>query len=1262
MITLSPDRQFELVEALTQSFTPDTLERRVLDPMRVPAELRSASRDYRSRVLALTDWATEQQRIGELLQTAYAANRSSERLRLLNQAVGLMPATDGLVEVIRPVLAPGGESTWIRRLHEVEQQVCLVDAHVQASGTGFLVGPDQVMTHAAVVGIDLTKDSARLPPGIQVSFDRNTLSRRTYNVLPVPVFTSQSGVVVLQLDSPAGRDIAFSESPQGGSSGRSRGWLAQPPPSKASSTLAIVQYTEEEELVVSVDVEGLIRTDAEGIHYRTATHAGSMGAPCFDQNWQLVGMHVGSDTKSVNQGIAIATILDLLREKQFIWDLSAGVYRDPTLTESGPAVGDLDALVRHFEIPSDTTDARDDVWAESTSADVSDEDRWAWAEAAAVTAYFDPAKLVAIGAPSEEARVAILLESVPTQSTGGATRWFLPDRIRVRALERLAQRGELQAARARNAADDTETLNVVLGAFIAGTPPTRMDLQSPDRLRAMLQVTGWLARTGIKTLSAVDLRASLERATLIAPFRHLTQGFFAGREVELNMLARYVDSPDQNDTLLMPAPVLIHGLGGMGKSALLAHFILAHSERDTTKPDSWRPFVYLDFDRPDLDARDLPGVLQAIARQLGPQVPGAQPDAESFLNRWSAQQRAARPELNLLKTRQTNLEARRSVIEVDLMLNDLVAVLHTVHNLMKVPIALVVDTLEEVQYATPDAVAPLIQLIVKLRNKMPSLRPVFSGRIEVDPEVALYRVELGPLPQFAAEALLMNHLPAALAANASLVSRMVQTVGGNPLSLRLAAEVLAHETVNNVEQFGDEELWRRVGDAIVQGQLYERIAGHLHEGPVKKLAIPGLILRYVTWELIREVLAAPCGLDVKDDATAQALFTELAKEVALVRQGGDAGKLVLRPQLRRTVLDNFRRDVHSANTRRLIHEAAVSYFEKKTDPESRAEEIYHRLWLDQDPADIDARWINGIDLALRSAVEELVGRARVYLANRVGGVNEEQILTTTSLVEWEAYAEKRASDLLQLGRPAAALDMLHMRSERLPTSRLYLIESVANRSLPDPDLAAAESAATQALKAARIAGDPSEIQSALGEVAQVRRLRQDWAGALEALQELAYLGQQLGDDLVLLGAQVGQLESMGVTKQPVESGEFVAHAVEVFSRLPDELVVRAPELARRAAAQAGATNPTLLQRVVRLVGLGSLNEKTAAGLESVLERWAHRDPEVTPFLPRAPASANELASATQYLFSNHALDPEAAKQFSAWFQEAVTSGHDDRQP
>jgi hypothetical protein len=137
MITLSPDRQFELVEALTQSFTPDTLERRVLDPMRVPAELRSASRDYRSRVLALTDWATEQQRIGELLQTAYAANRSSERLRLLNQAVGLMPATDGLVEVIRPVLAPGGESTWIRRLHEVEQQVCLVDATCKPAGQAF---------------------------------------------------------------------------------------------------------------------------------------------------------------------------------------------------------------------------------------------------------------------------------------------------------------------------------------------------------------------------------------------------------------------------------------------------------------------------------------------------------------------------------------------------------------------------------------------------------------------------------------------------------------------------------------------------------------------------------------------------------------------------------------------------------------------------------------------------------------------------------------------------------------------------------------------------------------------------------------------------------------------------------------------------------------------------------------------------------------------------------------------------------------------
>ena len=234
-------------------------------------------------------------------------------------------------------------------------------------------------------------------------------------------------------------------------------------------------------------------------------------------------------------------------------------------------------------------------------------------------------------------------------------------------------------------------------------------------------------------------------------------------------------------------------------------------------------------------------------------------------------------------------------------------------------------------------------------------------------------------------------------------------------------------------------------------------------------------------------------------------------------------------------------------------------------PGESGEEIYHRLWLDQDSEELDSRWLTGIELALRSAVEELDGRARSFLANRVGGVDDKALAATAAPAEWEAYAEKRASDLLQLGSAAAALEVLRRRPDRLPTSRLHLIESIALRSLANPDLVSAESAAEKAVAAARASADLGETQSALQELVQVRRLRNDTAGVLRALADLGNLGEQLGDDLILLEAEVAGLESVEPESDVTE--RFSEPAVRVFSRLPDELVARAPELARLVAAR-----------------------------------------------------------------------------------------------
>ena len=85
--------------------------------------------------------------------------------------------------------------------------------------------------------------------------------------------------------------------------------------------------------------------------------------------------------------------------------------------------------------------------------------------------------------------------------------------------------------------------------------------------------------------------------------------------------------------------------------------------------------------------------------------------------------------------------------------------------------------------------------------------------------------------------------------------------------------------------------------------------------------------------------------------------------------------------------------------------------------------------------------------------------------------------------------------------------------------------------------------------------------------------------------------------------------------------------------------------------------------MIRLVGVGSLDKQAAAGLESVLASWAQRDEGIESFVPKVPANATDLTSATQYLLANRSPDAETAKLMSAWLQTVVTarvgSGLDD---
>jgi hypothetical protein len=221
----------------------------------------------------------------------------------------------------------------------------------------------------------------------------------------------------------------------------------------------------------------------------------------------------------------------------------------------------------------------------------------------------------------------------------------------------------------------------------------------------------------------------------------------------------------------------------------------------------------------------------------------------------------------------------------------------------------------------------------------------------------------------------------------------------------------------------------------------------------------------------------------------------------------------------------------------------------------------------------------------------------------------------------------------------------------LPTSRLHVVESIARRMLPSPDLAAAEAAAERGVAAARASANSDDLRVALEELLQVRRLRDDAAGVVRALADLGNLGDLLGDDLVLLQSNVEALESFAPA---LAREQFSAAAVRVFARLPDELVAKAPELARRVAAQVGGSDPATLKRVIGIVGTGALREREAESLMDVLRLWANAQPEIATFVPKPGATPNEIASAAYYLVTTRALDRDTATNVAVWLAPIAT--------
>ena len=637
---------------------------------------------------------------------------------------------------------------------------------------------------------------------------------------------------------------------------------------------------------------------------------------------------------------------------------------------------------------------------------------------AAVSGAVAPAALVPSGI-SAQAASRILDELAPSFDRtliDDTWSWTLKSDRRLSVLRSLSA-ADVQQALSFAREVRTDAVGMELRHVLAGGPPH--ESTAPLAVRALAHEWAAAAQPALAG-EAEALRRESARRSVLASFDYLLDKRFFGRAAEMQALREFVQRPAASAEIpLLP----LSGIGGSGKSTLLARVlrpILAEALDGSTGP----MIVSIDFDRRCLLAGAELEMSFEASRQLGLLLPHLAAGLSRCRERASVG-RAKRGELSRSEPGAAPESLTRSGDE---FLEETGALFRSAGAPGRA-VLLVLDTFEEwqrEQYVRDAPAAGLNRVLdwaSRLRDAWQlDMKVVLSGR-SPPPKNAKFAV--------CAQPIVLNELKRTEAVDmlrdqgvpsVSAARELARIAGGMPLALKLASRYyLGIDPKDRPAFIRDTSVAvQGIFGALRQGVLYGRFLDHIGDEDAQKVAHPGLALRRVSIQLIREVLAEPCELDA---SRADKLFTLLAKEVWLVEERGPY--LVHRPELRKVMLKAMQHDKEHAARLRRVHEAAARWYEALPDPtdEDRAEALYHRVAL------ASAEELDGVlaqaDSSLLANVaqsaDDFDDAVRVQLLARLDrplSAHDVALLPAHRRIHW---ANREASELVRTGQPERAL-------------------------------------------------------------------------------------------------------------------------------------------------------------------------------------------------------------------------------------------------
>lgn len=580
-------------------------------------------------------------------------------------------------------------------------------------------------------------------------------------------------------------------------------------------------------------------------------------------------------------------------------------------------------------------------------------------EVAALLGSFDPQKLVGdqhVPDITLSTLIALAKDCDEIESEQGF-RWRLKSDMRRSTLDELSRSGRIEhvALKAEALCEDLFGHSLINAALRRPVNLAKLNTEALAQLHIAIQFLEPVTNTCI-SVQAVE--RTLARRTIESTLEVVLPARLFGRAVELKRLSKFVsvvpESVLKGD--LQPEPMLITGIGGSGKSAMLAAFARKLMGRN------WDgvPVIWLDFDRAAFASLDDPTVmLLEFSRQLALYRP-------ELTNRLSHFRELARASVTVVAE-----TFRSSDIECALSFDAEASLTSSIWSLwqeqlaevlpLRTPLVLIFDTFEEVLVRGASETDHVLNWLQSLYTEgmIHGLRPILSGRIlqyrDIDRvHISQNHIVMNDLPAAYAVRLLESSLEQqGVAVDHSHCLRLVSKFGGNPLLIRILSRYLAQEgglaAVQDILVSGDRQ---QLDQRFAHGFIYTRILKRLRadEPDVEKLAHPGLVLRRVTPELIEHVLAQPCQLSNMNSERANSLFGKLSKYVWLVEHTNNPHVVNHRRDLRRLMLHLMTGEEREASL--AIHARAAAYYQAHRDPylhanEQDLEAQYHFLFIPQ---------------------------------------------------------------------------------------------------------------------------------------------------------------------------------------------------------------------------------------------------------------------------------------------------------------------------